>query len=84
MDEQIELLKKILVNQEIQLQQQKEALDNQAKALAMQSVQFDRAEGINKKSEKIQNKAMQIQKFASRLLFILVPVLLVALAMLIM
>ena len=44
----------------------------------MQSAQFDRADRINKKSEEIQDKTVSIQKFAARLLYILVPVLIVA------
>ncbi|MDF1690026.1 MAG: hypothetical protein P1U35_10475 [Cycloclasticus sp.] len=83
MDELVELLKKLVANQEIQLQQQKEVLLNQEKALEMQKVQFERAENINKKSEETQDKAMNIQKFAAKLLYVLVPILFVGIFMLV-
>jgi hypothetical protein len=46
-------------------------------------VQFERAENINKKSEEIQDKAINIQKFAAKLLYVLVPILFVGIFMLV-
>ena len=80
-DESSALLREIRDNQRLQLERQAEALALQREQFELYKRQYDRAERINERAEAIQARQAGMITFGRRLLWLIVPLLVVLFAL---
>ena len=72
--QELDLLRDILKNQELQLHKQNEALELQREQFDMYKVQFERAEKLQDRAEEMQEKGASLMGAARKAFIVILPI----------